>query len=131
METEVSPKETLFAGIIRLTEKNVDFVLDCFDDFPIAFGLISPRRKSAFKTNRKDFLETLIAKGLKHGEFFWKNWLKIAVMLIRPGRKFFTLQHLNDTEHFSVFYHKEDAQWEHQLKTFISRELQTKPILQN
>jgi len=130
-ETEVSPDETLFAGIIQLTEKNIDCVLSLLDGLPLAFGLISPRKKRTFKTSRKDFLETIIAKGLKPGKIYWKNWLKIAAILAMPGRKFFTLQDLNDAEHFRVFYHKDDGEWGHRLENFISHELQTGPILQN
>ena len=130
-ETEVVSDETLFAGIIRMTEKNIDYLINRFDDFPFAFGLIAPRGAKTFKNNREDFLKTIVLEGLQPGKIYWKNWLKIAALLVKPGRKFFTLQYLNDTEHFRVFYHKADAQWGHLLERFISEELQTSPILQN
>lgn len=130
-ETEVTPDETLFSGIIRLTEQNIDYVLSCTHDFPLAFGFISLKRKRAYRPNRKDFLEAIVHEGLIPGNIYWKNWLKISSILVRPGRKFFYLRDLNDTEHFRVFYHKDDAQWGNQLESFISQELQTSPILQN
>jgi hypothetical protein len=52
-------------------------------------------------------------------------------MLVKPGEKLFSLQDLNDTEHFRVFYHKDDVMWEDQLKTFVSPELQIDPMPQN
>jgi len=130
-ENEVSPEETLFGGIIRLNQKNIDHTLSMLKDLPFAFGLIAPKRTRTFKPNRKDFLETIITKGLKPGEIYWKNWLKIAALLAKPGRKFFTLQDLNDTEQLRVFYHRDDAEWEDQLKTFMTHALQPAPILQN
>jgi hypothetical protein len=130
-EIEVSPRETLFAGLARVTEKNIDRFVNRFDDFPFAFGFIAPRSKKTFKTSRKDFLETIVSEGLKPGGIYWKNWLKIAAILAKPGRKFFSLQDLNDTEYFRVFYHEADAEWGHCLEHFISQELQTSPISQN
>ena len=130
-ETEVSPEETLFGGIIRLNQKNIDHTLSMLKDLPFAFGLIAPKGTRTFKPNRKDFLETIITEGLKPGEIYWKNWLKIAALLAKPGRKFFTLQDLNDTEQLRVFYHRDDAEWEDQLKTFMTHALQPAPILQN
>lgn len=130
-ETEVESDETLFAGIIRVTEKNIDYLVNRFDDFPFAFGLIAPRGAKTFKNNRKDFLKAIVLEGLQPGKIYWKNWLKIAALLVEPGRKFFTLQDLNDTEHFRVFYHKTDAQWGDRLEGFISQELQSSPILLN
>jgi hypothetical protein len=130
-ETEVAPDETLFAGIIRLTDQNIDFVLSLIRDFPLAFGFISPKGKRTYKPSRKDFLETLVHEGLTPGNIYWKNWLKISSLLVKPGRKFFYLWDLNDTEHFRVFYHKDDAQWGNQLESFISQEVRTDSILQN
>lgn len=130
-ETEVVSDETLFAGIIRITETNIDYLINHFDDFPFAFGLIAPRGTKTFKNNRKDFLEAIVLEGLQPGKIYWKNWLKIAALLVKPGRKFFTLQDLNDTEQFRVFYHQADTQWGNRLESFISQELQTSPLLQN
>jgi hypothetical protein len=130
-ETEVVPDETLFAGIIRVTEKNIDYLINRFDDFPFAFGLIAPRGTKTFKNKREDFLKAIVQKGLQPGKIYWKNWLKIAALLVKPGRKFFTLQDLSDTEHFRVFYHKADMQWGNRLESFISQELQNSPLLQN
>lgn len=130
-ETEVLSDETLFAGIIRVTEKNIDYLVNRIDDFPFAFGLIAPRGTKTFKNNRQNFLKAIVREGLKPGKIYWKNWLKIAALLVKPDRKFFTIQDLDDIEHFRVFYHKADAQWEHQLEIFISQELQTSHLLQN
>lgn len=96
-----------------------------------ARSLIAPRSKKTFKTSRKDFLETIVSEGVKPGGIYWKNWLKIAAILTQPGRKFFSLQDLNDTEYFRVLYHEADAEWGGCLERFISQELQTSPILQN
>lgn len=129
-EIETSPGMTLFAGIIRLTEKNIDYLIHCFDDLPFAFGLIAPQGARPFKASRKKFLETIVYNGLTPGKIYWKNWLKIAALLIKPGRKLFTLQDLHDTEHFRVFYHKADEEWGLNLERFMSQELRTDPILQ-
>jgi hypothetical protein len=130
-EIEVSPRETLFAALARITEKDIDRFFNRFDDLPFALGLITPRNKKTFRTSRKDFLETIVSEGLKPGAIYWKNWLKLAAILTQPGRKFFSLQELNDTEYFRVFYHEADAAWGNSLERFISQELQTSPILQN
>lgn len=129
-ETEVSADETLLAGIIRVTGKSIDYIIDHFDDFPFAFGLITPRRSKAFKTNREDFLESIVVNGLKPGKIYWKNWLKIAALLVKPGNKFFSLHDLNDTEHFRIFYHKSDSPWGQRLEGFMLQELSINPTLQ-
>lgn len=49
----------------------------------------------------------------------------------KHGRKFFSLQDLNDTEFFRIFYHKADEEWGHRLERFISQELHAGSILQN
>lgn len=121
----------LSAGIIRLTDQNIDFVLSLIRDFPLAFGFISPKGKRTYKPNRKDFLETLVHEGLTPGNIYWKNWLKISAILVKPGRKFFYLRDLNDTEHLRVFYHQADVEWGSRLEGFISRTLQPDPIWRN
>lgn len=124
LEVEVSPNETLFAGIIRLTPKNINFIINHLNDIPFSFGLISPQGERTFKTSKKELLEKIVLEGLKHDKIFWKNWLKIATILAKAGRKFFYLQDLSDTEYFRVFYEKSDEEWERQLDRFFSQKLQ-------
>lgn len=130
-EVDVEPGESLFAGIIRLTENNIDYLVNRPDDFPFAFGFIAPRGKKAFKTNRKNFLEAVVLEGLKPGEIYWKNWLKMATLLVKPGRKLFSLQDLNEVEYFRVFYHKGDTEWASRWENAIKQMLQTETALQN
>jgi hypothetical protein len=72
-DTKISNDQSLFAGIIRITAENLDYVVDRFDDLPIAFGLLSPQGKSPYKINRTDFLEEIVSKGLKPEKIYWKN----------------------------------------------------------
>lgn len=130
-EMEVAPGETLMAGIIRLTSKNMDYVFGKLEKLPFAFGYLVPKGNKPFRISRKNFLETMVSQGLKHGKVFWKNWPKIAAYLVNPDKKLFYLQDLNDAEYFRVFYRKENKNWEYQLKRFVSNELQNSPMLQN
>lgn len=130
-EIEVSPGETLLAGMIRISEQNRDYLLDCFDDLPLAFAWIAPRNKKTFRTNRRDFLEAIVLEGLKPGKIYWKNWLKLVATLVKPGSKLCSLQDLNGTEHLRVFHHKGDAEWGHDLERFISQALAAGPVFQD
>ncbi len=130
-EVELTPNESLFAGIVRVTDKNFDYLIHHLNDLPFAFGLLSPYRHRTFTTNRKDFLNTVVLEGLKPGKIYWKNWLKIAALLVAPGKKFFSLQNLNDTEYLRIFYHQADVDWESSLRDFIVQKLQPGPLLMN
>lgn len=130
-EIELTPNASLFAGVIRVTDKNFDYLIDHLYDLPFAFGLLSPYGHRTFKTNRKDFLNTVVLEGLKPGKIYWKNWLKIATLLVEPGKKIFSLQNFNDTEYLRIFYHEADVDWESDLRDFIVRKLQPGPLLLN
>jgi len=130
-EIEVSPGETLLAGITQVTVSDIDSVVDCLDELPFAFGLAVPQQKRAFANSRKDTLETIVHQGLKPGKIYWKNWLKIVALLLKPERKIFTLQTLNDSEYFRVFHHRADGKWEKQLEHFFAQQLQNRPALQS
>lgn len=130
-EIEISPGETLLAGIIQVTVSNINNLIDHFDKLPFAFGLAVPQQKRTFANCRKDWLETLAKQGLKPGKIYWKNWLKIAALLVKPQRKIFTLQTLNDREYLRFFYHKADSLWEQELERFVTEQFQNSPIFQN
>lgn len=130
-EVELTPNESLFAGIVRMTDKNFDYLVDHLDDLPFAFGLLSLYRQRTLKTNREDLLNTVVSKGLNPGKIYWKNWLKIAALLVAPGKKIFSLQNLNDAEYLRIFYHEADVDWEAGLRDFIMQKLQPGPLLLN
>jgi len=44
-EIEISPGETLLAGIIQVTVSNINDLIDHFDKLPFAFGLAVPQQK--------------------------------------------------------------------------------------
>lgn len=110
-EVPVSSEATLLGGMIRLTAKNAALLPDLLDELPFAFGRLSPRDQRSFATNRSDFLETIITQALQPGAISWPNPLKLAALLTRPHRPWFTLRDLNDTEYLRIFLHHADEAW--------------------
>lgn len=131
VEIEVSPDKTFLAGITQVTASNINDVVNYMDELPFAFGLAVSQQKKTFTNSRKKMLQTIVNHGLKPGKIYWKNWPKIAALLVKPERKIFTLQTLNDSEYFRIFYHSADEQWEQELKHFFTQQLQNSPVFEN
>lgn len=101
-ELDLGADNSVMSAIIRLDEKNVDFLTNNISS-NFAFGFFVPRPKKSFSQNKKVFLSQL-----KNYIFEEKNAVKInifkAIVQAVPQQLFFSFgTDKNDKEHIRIF----------------------------
>lgn len=121
LEYDTAPGESLLAGMIRLTNENLDYCIATLWDSRFAFGLIVSGSSADFAKEYETLLRSAIGKGVIQGNIYWRNPLKLASLFVGENRRLFYAREAANAESLRFFFHAADERWPKQVEKRLQK----------